>query len=120
MNLTHLVSLRLFRGAGQASAPPAPVPEIIGRRRRTRTYKTPTQDALQESYTELVDAAPQEVKKLIGPYLLRGDSIGIPKPAAIDWQALARDAETVVKLFDLYIEYIEEEDDLSVILLSDY
>ena len=120
MNLAHIVATRLLRGAGQSSAPPAPAPELIGRRRRTRRYKTPTPEALQESYAELVEAAPQEVRKLIGSYLLRGDSIGIPKPAAIDWQALARDADTVVKLFDLYIEYIEEEDDLSVILLSDF
>ena len=120
MNLTHIVGLRLLRGAGQTASPPAPTPELIGRRRRTRTYKTPTPEALQESYAELAEAAPQEVKKLIGSYLLRGDSVGIPKPAAIDWQALARDADTVVKFFDLYIEHIEEEDDLSVILLSDF
>ena len=99
----------------------APVVEtIIGRRRRTRRYRTPTPEALRDEYSELIEAAPEQTRKLIGPYLLRGDVITTPSVNLIDWNALARDAETVVKLFDLYLEYVEEEEDLSVILLGEY
>lgn len=118
MNLVHLVSLRLIPGAGTAQSA---APTVIGRRRRTRTYRTPTPDALKEEYQELKAAAPEKLRALIGPYLLRGDVVPnqMPPVAAIDWESLSHDAETVVKLFDMYLEYIDEEE-VTVLLLGEF
>lgn len=113
MLLTHMIALRVWRSTEAA-------PQPIGRRRRTRRYRTPTPEALQEEYAALREAAPEELRPLIGPYVLKGDVMPgrLPPLAAIDWDSLSRDAETVVKLFDLYLEYIEEED-FTVLLLGE-
>ena len=117
MILAHLIALRLIPGAGTGAA----VSEPIGRRRRTRRYRTPTAYALEQEYPALVKAAPEQVKAVIGPYLLRGDitSGKTPAKSAVDWDALAADAERVVRLFDLYVEYIDEEE-TTMLLFGDY
>lgn len=123
MNLTHLVALRLLRGAtaGPIPAPPTPTTTPIGRRRRTRTYRTPTPQALRDEYNAIAEVAPQVIAPLVGRYVLRGD-IGpedVPPPAAVDWEALAHDAEVVVKMFDLYLELVDDEE-VTVLLLGEF
>lgn len=121
MILTHLVSLRLLGGASQTTTVSTDVPR--GRRHRTRRYKTPTPAALEQEYQAIVKAAPERViRPLVGRYLLKGDLPldSLPPPAAVDWEALAHDAETVVKLFDLYLEYVEDEETVTVLLLGEF
>ena len=93
---------------------------ILGRRRRTRRYQTPTPEALEQDYVEIAKAAPAEaIRAVIGQFLLRGDTLPIPQAAAVDWAKLVQDTETVVKLFDLYLEYVEDEE-VTFMLLGDY
>lgn len=118
MLLIHQLQTRLFKGAG-AGAAPAPATDILGRRRRTRRYRTPNVQLLEQNYTELAEVIPTKVlKPLIGAYLLRGDMPrGTPPSSAVDWSALIQDTEAVIRLMDAYLEYIEEED-ISVLLLG--
>ena len=105
--------LPLYEGAAAST--------VIGRRRHSRKYGTPapTREALEQAFPEIVEAAPAQARKLVGKYLLRGDVIPTqPKPGQVDWDALIQDARTVVKLYDLYLDYVEEEDVIDILLLE--
>lgn len=89
---------------------------VIGRRRRTRRYRTPTPETIRDEYEALKESVPEQVlKPLIGPYLLRGDISALPSTQGVNWSALSQDTEAVIALYDLYLEYIEEEDILALL-----
>jgi hypothetical protein len=98
------------------------VTTVRGRRHRTRRYRTPApfEESLEEAYTQLQQTAARgKLRRLVGPHVLAGDHTltAVPPVGAVNFDSLAHDAENLVAFFDLWLEYVEEED--VILMLAD-
>ncbi len=96
----------------------APAVTIRGRRRRTRRYVAPSREGLRAEFATLAEAAPDEVRQAVAEHLRLGRQPESLTSRSVNWESLLADAQAVSRLLDLWVEYVNEEDDVTILLLE--